>query len=121
MNFVVVNHDPPSGASACDACSRVLQPGYLREMRTPRRYCGHNCYHQHQLTTNLMPWSFSGLTAVGISKGYLPDYGHAVEIVTLFGAIATWRYTTQMWALSRTLAEAFLSAHERIATKGGDT
>ena len=120
MNFVVVNHEPPFGASACDACSRVLQPGYLREMRTQRRYCGHN-WLSPTPADNQLDALVIFLTAVGISKGYLPDYENAVEMVTLFGAIATWRYTTQMWALSRTLAEAFLSAHERIATKGGDT
>jgi hypothetical protein len=44
MRFVLVNDMPPRNPSACAACSRPLERGYLHELSTSRRYCGVECY-----------------------------------------------------------------------------
>jgi hypothetical protein len=44
MKFVLVNDTAPRNPSACAACSRPLERGYLHELSTSRRYCGVECY-----------------------------------------------------------------------------
>jgi hypothetical protein len=44
MRFVLVNDMAPRNPSACAACSRPLERGYLHELSTSRRYCGAECY-----------------------------------------------------------------------------
>ena len=44
MKFVLVNDTPPRNPSACAACSRPLERGYLHELSTSRHYCGVECY-----------------------------------------------------------------------------
>lgn len=44
MKFVIVNDMTPRDLSACAACSRPLEHGYLHELSTSRRYCGVECY-----------------------------------------------------------------------------
>jgi hypothetical protein len=44
MRFVVVNNMAPRNPSACAACSRPLERGYLHDLSTSRRYCGVECY-----------------------------------------------------------------------------
>jgi len=44
MRFVLVNDMAQRNPSACAACSRPLERGYLHELSTSRRYCGVECY-----------------------------------------------------------------------------
>ena len=44
MRFVLVNDMAPRDPSACAACARPLERGYLHELSTSRRYCGVECY-----------------------------------------------------------------------------
>jgi len=44
MKFVLVNDPAPRNPSACAACSRPLERGYLHELSTSKRYCGVECY-----------------------------------------------------------------------------
>ena len=46
MQFVLVNNMAPRNPSACAACSRPLDRGYLHDLSTSRRYCGIECYRQ---------------------------------------------------------------------------
>ena len=44
IRFVVVNNMPPRNPSACAACSRPLEQGYLHDRSNSRHYCGVECY-----------------------------------------------------------------------------
>jgi hypothetical protein len=44
MKFVLVNNLAPRNPSACAACSRPLERGYLHDLSTSKRYCGVECY-----------------------------------------------------------------------------
>jgi hypothetical protein len=44
MKFVVVNNMAPRNPSACAACSRPLERGYLHDLSTSKRYCGVGCH-----------------------------------------------------------------------------
>ncbi len=44
IKFVVVNNMAPRNPSACAACSRPLEQGYLHDLSNSRRYCGVECY-----------------------------------------------------------------------------
>jgi hypothetical protein len=44
IRFVVVNNMAPRNPSACAACSRPLERGYLHDLSNSRRYCGVECY-----------------------------------------------------------------------------
>ncbi len=44
IKFVLVNDMAPRNPSACTACSRPLEQGYLHDLFTSRRYCGVECY-----------------------------------------------------------------------------
>jgi hypothetical protein len=44
IKFVLVNDTAPRNPSACAACSRPLERGYLHELSTSKRYCGVECY-----------------------------------------------------------------------------
>src|SRR5262245_27430620 len=104
MRFVVVNQRPPCSASACSACARPLTFGYIRHVPTQQRYCDYDCYCQCQLATRSMPsWSTSWLDAPRASDGVALACRNAIEVIALMGAVSCWSYTTQMWALSRSL------------------
>jgi hypothetical protein len=104
MRFVLVNHGPPGRASICSACSRPLGSSYVRHVRTPRRYCDHNCYLQDQVTSASMPW----LVATRAADELAPVYRESVQAITSL-AVASWlSYATQMNAFSRSLTEVLL-------------
>jgi hypothetical protein len=44
MKFVLVNDTVPRNPSACAACSRPLERGFLHELSTSKHYCGVECY-----------------------------------------------------------------------------
>jgi hypothetical protein len=44
IRFVVVNNMAPRNPSACAACSRPLEQGYLHDLPTSRHYCGVEYY-----------------------------------------------------------------------------
>lgn len=46
MQYVLVNNMAPRKPSACAACSRPLDRGYLHDLSTSKRYCGIECYRQ---------------------------------------------------------------------------
>lgn len=114
MNFVLVNDGSPSHGSACSTCARPLRSGYVRHVPTRERYCDHDCYRQHQLAAALL-WPFA-------QPSYVAEYRRtAIEAIVMSNAIAYWSYTTHVWALSRSLTQVFLSAHELVTLEGGDS
>lgn len=115
MNFVLVNDGWPSHDSACRTCARPLSSGYIRHVPTGERYCDHDCYRKHQLAAALVSWSFAQPSCVAAS------HRMAIEAIAMSNAIAYWSYTTHVWALSRSLTQAFLSAHKLITLEGGDS
>ena len=117
MKFVMVNHEPPSRDSACSACARPLRSGYVRHVRTQRRYCGYDCYRQHQLGTSLMSWPLSQLWTAPAPKSIAASRRIAVEAIALSSAIAYWSFTAQMWAVSQSLTQAFLSARDLMTLR----
>ena len=121
MKFVVVNHEPPSHESTCSACARSLRSGYVRHVRTQQRYCGYDCYRRHQLSAALMSWPLCQLKTASAPKSIAASRRIAVEAIAVSSAIAYWSYITQMWALSRSLTQAFLSVRELMTLKGGDS
>ena len=66
------------------------------------RYCDYDCYRQQ--------------TTMGI---FWP-YRSSLEAITVLTAISTWSLMIQMGALSRSLTEAYLRAHDLLTTEGGD-
>jgi hypothetical protein len=54
MTFVLVNHRTPRVTSACAACSRQLELGYLRDLATDSRYCGVECYLRQEVSGQLI-------------------------------------------------------------------
>jgi hypothetical protein len=47
-------------------------------------------------------------------------YGTSLEAITVLAAISTWSCMMQMGALSRSLTEAYLRAHDLLTWEGGD-
>ena len=121
MKFVVVNHEPPSREAACSTCAQRLQPGYIRHVRTQRRYCDHDCYRRNELATLMMEWSMPGLTGTRPTENIAAVAGRAIEVLAVLGAVSCWSSTIQMWTFSRALTEAFLGAHDLMAMGGGDS
>ncbi|WP_426407231.1 hypothetical protein [Bradyrhizobium ganzhouense] len=66
------------------------------------RYCDYDCYRQQ--------------TAMGV---FWP-YRSSLETITVLSAISAWSLMMQMGALSRSLTEAYLRAHDLLTTEGGD-
>ena len=56
MKFVLVNHRSLRRPSACAACSRPLETGFLHDLSTHRRYCGVDCYPDQVMSTELIRW-----------------------------------------------------------------
>jgi hypothetical protein len=104
MRFMLVNQGRPCHDAACSACARLLGPSYVRHVSTQRLYCDYDCYRQHQQTTMGMHW----------------PYQSSLEAITVLAAISGWSCMMQMGALSRSLTEAYLRAHDLLTTEGGD-
>lgn len=113
MKFVLVNHEPPSCAATCSTCSRSLLSGYVRHVRTRRRYCDYDCYRRGELVTLLMRWSMPG-------RGE-PAAGNMIEMLAVLGAVSCWSCTIQIWTFARALTGAYLDGCDLITTEGGDT
>jgi hypothetical protein len=56
MKFVLVNHRKLRRPSACAACSRPLEWGFLHDLSTQRRYCGIECYPGQAMNSELIRW-----------------------------------------------------------------
>jgi hypothetical protein len=104
MRFMLVNQGQPRQGAACSACARTLGSSYVRHMSTQRLYCDHDCYRRYQQT----------------AMGILWPYRNSLEAITVMAAISGWSYMMQMGALSRSLTEAYLRAHDLLTQEGGD-
>jgi hypothetical protein len=120
MKFVVVNHAPPSQEAACSTCSQPLRSGYVRHVRTQRRYCDYDCYRKNQLMTLVMPWPMPDLAGTPATETVAAAARSAVDVIAVLGAVSCWSYTMQMWTLSRALTDAFLGANDLMMMEGGD-
>ncbi|WP_235885664.1 hypothetical protein [Bradyrhizobium niftali] len=47
-------------------------------------------------------------------------YRSSLEAIAVLGAISSWSWMMQMGALSRSLTEVYLRAHDLLTTEGGD-
>ncbi|WGD56639.1 hypothetical protein QA641_22435 [Bradyrhizobium sp. CB1650] len=101
---MLVNQERPRHGVACSACTRPLGTSYVRHVSTQRLYCGYDCYHRYQQTTMATLW----------------PYRSSLEAITVLAAISTWSCMMQMGALSRSLTEAYLRAHDLLTPEGGD-
>jgi hypothetical protein len=104
MRFMLVNQGRPCHDAACSACARPLSSSYVRHVPTQRLYCDFDCYRQYQQTAMGMRWPYSG----------------SLEAITVLAAISGWSWMMQMGALSRSLTEAYLRAHNLLTMEGGD-
>ena len=120
MKFVVVNHEPPSHAATCSTCARSLSSGYVRHVRTQRRYCDHDCYRRGELVTLLMPWSTPGRTGWATPHVEFAA-GNMIEMVAVFSAVSCWSWTIHAWTFARALTGAYLDGRDLIRMEGGDT
>jgi hypothetical protein len=117
MKFVLVNHEPPLNASTCSTCSRSIRSGYVRHVRTQRRYCDYDCYRQGELVTLWMPWSMPGRREPAVGNAA----GNMIEMLAVLSAVSCWSYTIQAWTFARVLTGAYLDGRDLITTEGGDT
>jgi hypothetical protein len=99
---MLVNHEAGRG-TACSACAKPLGSSYVRHVRTQQRYCNYDCYRR-QLTITETTW----------------PYRSSLETTIVLAAISSWTCMMQMGALSRSLTESFLRAHDLLTTEGGD-
>lgn len=113
MKFVLVNHEPPLCAATCSTCSRSLLSGYVRHVRTQRRYCDYDCYRRGELVTLLMPWAMPGRTE--------PAAWNMIETLAVLSAVSCWSCTIQIWTFARALTGAYLDGCDLITREGGDT
>lgn len=120
MKFVVVNHEPPSHAGTCSACSRSLRSGYVRHVRTQRRYCDYDCYRRGEFVTLLMQWSTPGRIGPATANVELAA-GNMIEMMAVFSAVACWSWTIHTWTFARALTGAYLDSRDLITLEGGDT
>jgi collagenase-like PrtC family protease len=104
LRFMLVNQGRPLHGATCSACARPLGTSYVRHVSTQRRYCDHDCYRRYQQTAMGMLWPYSS----------------SLEAITVLTAISGWSWMMQMSALSRSLTEAYLRAHDLLTTEGGD-
>lgn len=118
MKFVVVNHEPPLHAATCGTCSRSIRSGYVRHVRTQRRYCDYDCYRRGELVTLLMQWSMPART--GPAAGNVEfAAGNMIEMLAVLGAVSCWSYTIQTWSFARALTGAYLDGRDLITMEGG--
>lgn len=120
MKFVVVNHEPPLCSATCSTCSRSIRSGYVRHVRTQRRYCDYECYRRGELVTLLMQWSTAGRTepAAGSVEAAARNM---IEMFAVLGAISCWSCTIHAWTFARALTGAYLDGCDLITMEGGDT
>lgn len=104
LKFMLVNRGLPADGSACSACAQPLGSSYLRHVPTRRPYCDYECYQRHRLTAMVMPWSDPG----------------SIAAITVWSTIVSLSCMMQIGALSRSLTEAFLRAHDLPLQEGGD-
>ncbi|MDN5004759.1 hypothetical protein ACFQZO_28300 [Bradyrhizobium sp. GCM10027634] len=118
MKFVLVNHEPPLRTAACSACSRPIQSGYVRHVRTQLRYCDYDCYRRGELATLLMQWPMPAELAAGNIEAAARSM---MEMFAVLSAVSCWSCTIQIWTVARALTGAFLDGRDLITTEGGDT
>lgn len=120
MKFVVVNHEPPLCAAKCSTCSRSIRSGYVRHVRTQRRYCDYDCYRRGEFVTLLMQWSTAGRPepAAGSVEAAARN---TIEMFAVLGAISCWSCTIHAWTFARALTGAYLDGCNLITMEGGDT
>ncbi|MGY8711441.1 hypothetical protein RAD16_37395 [Bradyrhizobium sp. 18BD] len=117
MKFMLVNHEPPPSAATCSTCSRSIRSGYVRHVRTQRRYCDYDCYRRGEFVTLLMPWSMPGHREPAAGNAA----GNMIEMLAVLSAVSCWSYTIQVWTFARVLTGAYLDGRDLITTEGGDT
>ncbi|WP_354120159.1 hypothetical protein [Bradyrhizobium sp. LA6.12] len=49
-----MNNTVPRGSAVCATCSQPLEPGYLRDLSSSKRYCGIACYPRQMMTTSFV-------------------------------------------------------------------
>ncbi|WP_245315679.1 hypothetical protein [Bradyrhizobium neotropicale] len=103
---MLVNQERPRHGASCSACARPLGSSYVRHVSKQERYCDYDCYRRYQQTAMGMLW----------------PYQSSLEAVTVLAAISSWSLMMQMGALSRSLTEAYLRAHDLLTAEaeGGD-
>jgi hypothetical protein len=101
---MLVNQERPRHGVTCSACARPLGASYLRRVSTQQRYCDYDCYRRYQETAMEMLW----------------PHHSSLEAITVLAAISSWSWMMQMGALSRSLTEAYLRAHDLLTMEGGD-
>ncbi|MFK4724674.1 hypothetical protein ABIE89_005774 [Bradyrhizobium niftali] len=121
MSFVLVNHEPSLHEASCSACAGHLRAGYVRNVPTRACYCNYDCYRRHRLSSALTPWPLVHLSAVAAPGSVTASRQIAMETIIVSGAIAHWSLIAQMWTLSYSLTRAFLSAHELMTWKAGNS
>lgn len=120
MKFVVVNHEPQLRAATCSTCSRSIQSGYVRHVRTQRCYCDYDCYRRGEPVTFLMQWPMPGRSKPGAGNVALAA-GNMIETLAVLSAVSWWSCTIQAWTVARALTGACLDGRDLIAREGGDT
>jgi hypothetical protein len=50
----------------------------------------------------------------------LSPYHSSLQTIAVLAAVSSWSWMMQMGALSRSLTEAYLRAHDLLTTEGGD-
>jgi len=118
MKFVLVNHEPPLNAATCSTCARSIRSGYVRHVRTQRRYCDYDCYRQGELVTLLMPWSMPWSMPWGREPAAGNAAGNMIEMLAVLSAVSCWSYTIQAWTFARVLTGAYLDGRDVITTEG---
>ncbi len=104
LRFMLVNQDQPRHGATCSACARPLGSSYVRQVSTQRRYCDTDCHRRYQQKAMEMLW----------------PYHSSLQTITVMAAISGWSWMMQMGALSRSLTEAYLRAHDLLTPEGGD-
>ncbi|WP_158669663.1 hypothetical protein [Bradyrhizobium guangdongense] len=120
MKFVVVNHEPPLCAATCSTCSRSIRSGYVRHVRTQRRYCDYDCYRRGELVTLLMQWSAPGRNEPG-TVGVDVAARNVIDMLAVLNAVFCWGCTINAWTFARALTGAYLAGRDPITMEGGDT
>jgi hypothetical protein len=119
MKFVVVNHDPPLPTVTCSTCSRSIRSGYVRHVRTQRRYCDYDCYRRGELVTLFMRWPMPGWTEPAAEN--VEFAGNMIETLAVLSAVSCWSCTIHAWTFARALTGAYLAGRDLITMEGGDT
>ncbi|RQH16356.1 hypothetical protein [Bradyrhizobium sp. RP6] len=107
-------------ASTCSTCSRSIRSGYVRHVRTQRRYCDYDCYRRGELVTLLTHWSVPGHN--GPASGNVEVAArNAIEMFTVLGAVLCWSCTMHAFAFARILTGAYSDGRDPTTMEGGDT